>query len=140
MKRIRMIALLALGLATLGSSLHPAVAAPPPPSFAAVLSDDGACAFTVVATWKGAKVATVHAQFFIDSIDLTGHLFTMTAPGTGPNAGTLRGRQATFETGALAPSAEAHSFHVLVDFVDSAGANLTQMPTNALTLNCARWP
>ena len=138
MKRIRIVALLALGLATLGASLSPAVAAAPPPSFAAELSDDGACAFTVVATWKGTKVATVFARFFVDGTFVA----TMQAPFTpgNPNAGTLKGRQATFHTGAFVPTAEAHGWSVLVDFYDGdngTGANLAQLQTSTVTVNCS---
>lgn len=141
MKRIRIAALLALGLAGIvGAGVSPAVAAPPP-SFAAELSDDGACAFTVVATWKGGKVETVFARFYIDGV----FAFTMQAPFTpgNPNAGTFSRRQATFQTGAFYPSGMAHGWSALVDFYDGpdgTGANLAQLPTNTVTVNCYNQP
>lgn len=138
MKRVRIAALLALGLTTLGASLPPAFAAPQPPSFAADLSDDGACAFTVVATWKGTKVGTVFARFHLDG----NYLLTMQAPfiAGNPNAGTLKGRTATFKTGAFATTTDAHSWYVLVDFYagdNGSGELLSQVQTDTVTVNCA---
>ena len=138
MKRIRIAALLALSMATLGASISPAMAAAPQPSFAADLSDDGACAFTVVATWKGTKVATVFARFFVDG----SFVATMQAPFTAgnPNAGTLKGRTATFNTGAFYPTVESHGWWVLVNFYEGAngtGANLAQLQTNTVTVTCS---
>jgi hypothetical protein len=54
-----------------------------------------AAQFTLTVTWKYAKVGSVIAQWYMDST----FEFTMQAPFTGPNAGTISGHTATLVAG-----------------------------------------
>ena len=101
--------------------------------YTAVLTTDGACAFTLTATWPGSsKTATVYAMSYLDG----SFLATMQAPFTGPNAGTIKGRTATFVTGAFASMPEAHSWRVLTQFYSAAGAFLFQVDSNTISAPC----
>ena len=121
----------AVALLTLGP-VAPTTAAMKPASFAATLSDDGACGFTLTATWSGAKVAQVIAQWHIDGA----YWATSAAPGTGPNGGTIKGRTATFHAGPLTVAAEPHASQALVQFYSAGGANLGETWSNVDTAAC----
>jgi hypothetical protein len=130
MRRILCTAALVLGVAAL--AVATASAAPPAPSFAAGLIDDGACLFTLGATWRNTQVDHVYGSWYLDGQ----FLLTTEAPGTGPNAGTLNGRFAVMQAGAFASTTDTHSWQVLVSFYDN-GAQLAQVWTNVDTASCA---
>jgi hypothetical protein len=134
MKRILSTTLLALGLAVaLLTTALPAAAAPKAPTYSAVLTDDGACGFTLNVDWKNAKVATVYAQWYMDAT----FLFTTQAPFTGPNAGRFTGNSATFQTGPFITSSGTHDWQVLVQPYDSSGAQLASFYSNTDTVACS---
>jgi hypothetical protein len=111
----------------------PVAAAPPPASYTAVLTDDGACQFTLTVTWKNAKVGTVYAAWYMDST----FEFTMQAPFTGPNAGTITGHTATFVAGPFLPALTSHDWHVLVQPYGPAGDQLASFDSNIDTVACS---
>ena len=110
----------------------PVAAAPPPAGYTAVLTDNGACLFTLTVTWKNVKVGTVYAQWSIDGT----YFATMQAPGTGPNAGTITGHTATFVAGAFLASSLPHLWQVLVQPYSPAGAQLASFSSNVDAVNC----
>ena len=111
----------------------PVAAAPPSPSCTAVLTDDGACQFTLIVTWKNVKVGTVYAGWYLDN----GFLFTMQAPFTGPNAGTITGHTATFVAGPFMASPGPHSWQVLVQPYSPGGAQLASFYSNVDAVACS---
>ena len=125
------LAALALGLAAAGG-VGPAEAAPPA-AMTATLADDGACAFKATVTWKKTlAVDHIYAAFYHDGAFVA----TMEAPGTGPNAGTIKGVKAVFQTGAFPAAAESHAWHVLVQPYNREGVALPQVTTNVVNVNC----
>lgn len=124
------LAALALGLAAAGGA-GPAQAVTPA-AMTATLSDDGACAFTATVTWKKMAVDHIFAAFYHDGTFVA----TMEAPGTGPNAGTIRGVKAVFQTGAFPAAAASHAWHVLVQPYTREGVALPQVTTNVVNANC----
>jgi hypothetical protein len=106
--------------------------AAPAPVFAADLTDDGSCTFTLRATWKNAKVDHVFGSWNLDGA----FLLTTEAPSTGPNGGTMMGRRATMQAGAFAASASPHTWQVLVQFYNG-GAFVAEVWTNVDTASCA---
>ena len=135
--RSRMAATLVAALALAASLTGTAIAAKSGPGYTSVLTTDGACAFTLTATWPGSsKTATVIAMFYLDGAFLA----TMQAPFTGPNAGTIKGRTATFVTGAFATLPEDHSWRVLTQFYSTAGVQLQSMDSNTVTVPCGVAP
>jgi hypothetical protein len=132
MRRILCFAAVVLGVAGLvlaGGAVRAQAA--PAPAFAADLTDDGACSFTLRATWRNAKVDHVYGMWYLDGA----FLLTTEAPGTGPNGGTLMGRKATMQTGPFATSATPHDWQVLVQFYN-AGAFVAQVWTTVDTVSC----
>lgn len=110
-----------------------AAAAKPASSYTSVLTTDGACSFTLVATWPGGvKVATVYGLWYLDDA----FLLTTTAPFTGPNAGIIKGRTATFQTGPFTSTVESHTWRVLTQFYSAGGAQLYGMDSNTITASC----
>jgi hypothetical protein len=135
MRRVCAVTVLATCLAgiTLVGGVGKATGTPPTSTFSAVLTDDGACTFTLAATWKNAKVDFVDGQWFLDGA----FLLTTQAPGTGPNGGTLMGKKAVMQTGPFAATAGPHTWQVLVHFY-SGGAQLDgDVLTNVDAVNCA---
>ena len=135
--RVRAIATIAAAALVIGAVLAgPASAAAPSkpaPSFTAVLTTDGACTFTLTATWPASsKVGTVYAMWYFDDA----FLFTMQAPFTGPNAGTIKGRTATFVPGPFTDTGVDHSLRVLTQFYSGAGAQLWSMDSNTIVSHC----
>ena len=110
-----------------------AVAASPAPSFAADLSDDGACLFTVQGTWKNAKVDHVFALW---SQDGGAPWATSEAPAGGPNGGTLKGKVATMQAGPLTSTTGTHSHQVLVQFYYQ-GAQIGSASSNTDVAACS---
>lgn len=134
MKRVMSVAVIMLGISVAlltGVVSVPAFAAPAP-QYVAVLGDDGACQFGLVARWWNAPVATVYAQWYLDS----SFLFTMQAPGTGPNAGTIVGHTAVFQAGPFVMTTDGHSWQVLVQFYSSSGAQLASILSNVDVAPC----
>lgn len=74
---------------------------------------------------------TVYALWYLDG----NFLFTMQAPGTGPNAGTIIGHTAVFQPGPLAMTTDSHSWQVLVQFY-SSGAQLASILSNVDIAPC----
>lgn len=125
---VAMAVVLALG----GALAGPAGAGKPGPAYTSALTTDGTCGFTLKASWSGsARVATVYGMWYLD----TDFLFTTQAPGTGPNAGTVKGRVATMVVGPLAPTA-SHNIRVITQFYDAGGAQLHSMDSNTITAPC----
>ena len=122
-------AILMLALVAGGGS---ATAAPQQPSLTATLTDDGACTFTTVVTWRGYQVDRVYAMIHHDGV----WAGTMEAPSTGPNGGTLKGRTATFKAGAYVSTDTPHAWSVLVQLYSKAGAHLAETWTNIDSVNC----
>lgn len=136
MRRICCVALLALGLTTLGfaASAGTAAAAKPTPAVTATLTDNGACSFTLTATWKNAQVDQVIAQWYLDGAFWA----TQEAPSTGPNPGTFSkaSRTAVFNVGpAVATPGVPHDWQVLVQFY-YRGAFVAQVYSNTVTVEC----
>lgn len=121
-----------LGAAMAAGGVTPASAAPTP-FFAGVLADDGACTFTLGATWRNAPVDHVFGSWYLDGT----FLLTTEAPGTGPNAGEIRGHSAIMQAGAFAPDTTAHTWQVLLHFYSSSGVLLDQEWTNVDNAACA---
>ena len=63
-------------------------------------------------------------------------LFTMQAPFTGPNAGTIKGRTATFIPGPFTDTGVDHSLRVLTQFYSAAGARLWSIDSNTIVSHC----
>jgi hypothetical protein len=130
--RIRTLGALTAALA-LAATLAGTAAGKPAPTYTSVLTTDGACSFTLQATWpSSAKVGTVYALWYLDDA----FLLTMQAPFTGPNAGTIKGRTATFHAGAFTPKPENHTWRVLTQFYSAAGAHLFEMDSNTVSATC----
>lgn len=127
---------LTMSLALVVAGATSAASAAQAPSYTATLSDDRSCAFALTASWTGARVAKVYAQWYVDGTTFVG---TMEAPGPkgAPNTGTLKGRTATFKAGPFASATTSHSWHVLVQFYDSGGAQLKSMDSNVDVAFCA---
>jgi len=126
------VAAVAVALALAGVLAGPAGAAKPPATYTSVLTTDGACSFTLTATWPAsARVATVYGLWHIDGVFLA----TTQAPGTGPNAGTISRRTATFVTGPFAAT-ESHNWHVLTQFYSATGVHLFEMNSNVVAAPC----
>lgn len=126
---------ISMTLLSAGVLAGPTVAAAlkPAPSYTSVLTTDGACSFTLVATWPGSpKVGTVYGMWYLDDA----FLLTTTAPFTGPNAGIIKGRTATFQSGPFTSTVESHTWRVLTQFYSAAGAQLYQMDSNTITAAC----
>lgn len=125
---VAMAVVLALG----GALAGPAAAARPGPAYTSTLTTDGACGFTLKASWSSsAKVATVYGIWYLDDAIL----FSTQAPGTGPNGGTVKGRVATMVVGPLASTA-SHNIRVLTQFYDAGGAQLHSMDSNTISAPC----
>ena len=133
-KRIWKIGRAAVVAVALGCALAgPAAAVKPAASYTSVLTTDGACGFTLVATWPGtAKVGTVYGLWYLDDAFLA----TTQAPGVGPNGGTVKGRTATFVTGPFTSTAETHTWRVLTQFYSAAGAHLFERDSNTGAAPC----
>lgn len=141
MKRISCVALLVLGLTAmvLGGGVGTSAAAKPAPTPSAVLTDDGACTFTLTASWDKsgkigqAKIDQVYGFWYLDG----NYWATSEAPGTGPNAGTFSRGSAVFGAGpATATPGVTHDWQVLVQFY-SGGAFVTQVSSNIDTTECS---
>lgn len=135
MKRSLLAILVALGVVST-LAVPAALAAPPQPAFTATLSEGPTCEFTAVGTFKNTKVDKVYGLWFQDGTAFENHLFTTEAPGTGPNAGTLRSRTATFHVGPLVPTTDMHTVYALVQFYNN-GAHQHEIWTQVNTL-CSR--
>lgn len=109
----------------------PAQAAPAS-SFSATLTDNGACLFTLTATWKNAHITQVNAFWYLDGV----YWATSQAPGTGPNGGTLKGRKAVVQAGPATPSAETHDWSLLVQYYDGP-VFVSQQYSNIDTVTCS---
>lgn len=136
MGRARRAVLGAVGLAAL--AVPTAHAAPPQATFSATVTEGPACEFTAVGTYKNAKVDHVYGLWFQDGTAFANSLFTTEAPGTGPNAGTLKNRTATMHVGPLVSTVETHTIYVLVQFY-SGGAHQGEVWTQINT-QCSRPP
>jgi hypothetical protein len=114
------------------------------PAYAAVLGNSSSCQFGLTATWPPtAHVATVYAQWYFNGTPPAPNgtfEFTMQAPGTGPNAGTITHRAANFTAGPLYPSSATYSWYVLVQYYNAAGAQLASIYSNVDTTTCANQP
>ena len=122
----------AAGLAALVVALAvPAASAAPAPTYSAILSADASCNLTLKVTWKNTQVDQVFGIWYYDDA----FAFSTVAPGTGPNAGTLKGKTATFSFGPLTQTAETHSWRVLVQPY-FRGAAQPDVNTNVLTVQC----
>lgn len=128
--RVELLAAVVAGMAFGGISS--AAVAAPASTFNATLVDDGQCTFTVTASWKNAKVSTVYARLYVDDTFVA----TLAAPGTGPNAGTLRGRTAVFVAGPFVPVSSSSNWTALIDYYSEAGAQLNQTYTNLDVVPC----
>jgi hypothetical protein len=115
-------ALLALALS--GATVGVVAAAPPTASYTTALTVDSSCAFTLKATWKNTMIDTVYGIWYLDDV----YFGTTQAPATGPNAGIIKGRTATFHVGPGTPDTASHTWRVLVQFY-SGGAH--QFETDA---------
>jgi hypothetical protein len=131
--RTRMLCALAAALALGAALTGPAAALKPAPTYTSVLTTDGACSFGLTATWPSSvKVGTVYGLWYLDGA----FLLTTQAPGTGPNASTIKGRTATFATGPFTATTETHTWRVLTQFYSAAGAHLFEMDSNTITATC----
>jgi hypothetical protein len=85
----------------------PGVASAAGPTYTAVLSNNSSCQFGLAASWPPtAHVATVYAQWYFDGTPPAPNgtfMFTMQAPGTGPNAGNITGHTAVLPPGRCIP-------------------------------------
>jgi hypothetical protein len=110
-------------------------------AYRAVLKNRSSCEFELVASWPAdAQVATVYGLWYFNGTPPapTGtFMFATQAPGTGPNAGTIRGHAAFFEAGPLYPSSAAYPWYVLVQYYNEAGAQLASVYSNVDTAECA---
>jgi hypothetical protein len=133
---------LAFSLTHLAGTPNPASAATS--AYTAVLSNNASCQFALVARWPAAAhVATVYAQWYVNGTSPapTGtFLFTTQAPGTGPGAGTIAHRSATFTAGPLYPSSAAYPWYVLVQYYTAAGTRLAAIYSDVNTTACASQP
>jgi hypothetical protein len=134
MRRICCAAALVLSLSAgvAAGGVTPA-SADPAPFYAAALVDDGACLFTLGATWRNAPVDHVFGSWYLDGT----FLLTTEAPGTGPNAGVIRGHNAIMQAGAFAPDTAPHTWQVLVHYYSGSGELLAQVWTNVDNAACA---
>jgi hypothetical protein len=129
MRRMLWLALIALSM---GGT---AVAAPSGPAFAATLEDDGACLFTVTATWKKTKVDHVYTFWYLNGV----YLLTSEAPNAGPNGGTLRRSTAVMNAGAFAVTTDFNAWHAVVQYYN-AGAFVADVTTSTLNVQCGIAP
>jgi hypothetical protein len=119
---------------TLAAGVRRATGMPPGPSLSATLTDDGACLFTLTATWKNAKVDFVTGQWYLDGV----FQFTSQAPGTPPQGGgTIMGKKAVMQAGPFVATAGPHDWYVLVQYYNGGARVDGDVFTNTDTVNCA---
>jgi hypothetical protein len=136
--RIRTVVAASTAVLVLAAALAgPVAAGKPATGFTSVITTDGACSFTLQASWPGtAKVGTVYAMWYLDDA----FLFTTQAPGTGPNGGTVKGHVATMTVGPLDATTSTHTFRAITQFYSAAGAQLSSIDSNTVSSICGVTP
>jgi len=114
------------------------------PAFIAILRSRKSCEFELIARWEPtAPVAKVNAMWYFDGTPPAPNgtfAFTLQAPDTGPNAGSIEGHHARFSVGPLYPSSAEYPWYVLVQYYDAAGAQLASIYSNVDATACANQP
>jgi hypothetical protein len=114
------------------------------PAFVAALHSESSCQFELEARWRHTgDVAKVEAIWYFNGTPPAPDgtwAFTMQAPGTGPNAGSIEGHHARFTAGPLYPSSASYPWYVLVQYYDAAGTQLASVYSNVDTTACANQP
>ena len=125
------------GMVILGVAA-PAAAAPTA-TFAATISVDSACVFTIVASWKNAKVAAIDLGWYEAGYQNADYptIHDWVATSQYPQNGTLVKKSVVFTAGP-APTTDTvnHQWWGNVTFRDASGALLTQFDTNILSTPC----
>jgi hypothetical protein len=114
-----------------------AAAKPPPTTFTAVVSDDGACTLVATGTWPtNAKVTNPLASWYMDGLDLAHFVFAQDTDRSHQNPGIIKGNKVTFTVGLLTADTVSHDWYVRLDFYAKSGALLNQTWSAADSVNC----